>query len=93
MPNNNILYVLTLICTQWTQNLFIYCFAHEYWKYAELDFKSVEIIGIKWAQKKLFAKNICKLIVYIEEDKVQTPILHAFLPITFLLTNFSVFSS
>jgi hypothetical protein len=39
--------------------------AYEYSKYAEFyaDFKSVEIIGKKSAQKKFFAKDFCKLLV------------------------------
>ncbi len=41
--------------------LFLF-FAYEYKKYAEFytDSKSVEIIGIKCIQKKLFAKNFWK---------------------------------
>jgi hypothetical protein len=44
---------------------FIYVFAYEYQKYAEFyaDFKSMEIIGKKCTQKKLFAKNFGKLVV------------------------------
>ncbi len=40
-------------------------FGYEYPKYAEFhaDFKSVEIIEKKCNQKKLFAKNFCKLVV------------------------------
>jgi hypothetical protein len=45
---------------------FFYSFCgYEYPKYAEFhaDFKSVEIIEKKCTQKKLFAKNFCKLVV------------------------------
>ncbi len=40
-------------------------FVYVYQKYSEFyaDFKSVEIIGKKCTQKKLFAKNFYKLVV------------------------------
>ncbi len=62
-----ILLVLTYthICTQWPQKNFCSFLAYEYSKFAEFyaDFKSVEIIKKKSAQKKLFAKHFCKLVV------------------------------
>ncbi len=48
-----------------TPTFFFVFLAYEYSKYAEFfaDFKSVEIIGKKSTQKKLFAKYFCKLVV------------------------------
>jgi hypothetical protein len=45
--------------------LFISFLTYEYQKNVEFlaDFKSVEIIGKKCTQKKVFAKNFCKLVV------------------------------
>ncbi len=51
--------------TQWPQTFFTSFLAYEYSKFAEFyaDFKSVEIIGKKSTQKKLFAKHFCQLVV------------------------------
>ncbi len=48
-----------------TPKFFLFFLAYEYSKFAEFyaDFKSVEIIEKKSTQKKLFAKNFCKLVV------------------------------
>ncbi len=69
-----------------------YFFTYEYQNYSEVyaDFKSVDIIGKKYKQKKLFAKNFCKLVVQYREG--HTPIWTLFLLLTFFLANFSHFS-
>ncbi len=48
-----------------TPTIVISNFAYEYQKYTEFyaDFHLMEIIWKKCTQKKLFAKNYCKLIV------------------------------
>jgi hypothetical protein len=48
-----------------TPKFFCYFLTYEYSKFAEFyaDFKSVEIIGKKSTQRKLFAKHFCKLVV------------------------------
>jgi hypothetical protein len=49
-----------------TPTIFLFFFsAYEYLKFAKFytDFKSVEIIGKKSTQKKLFAKHFCNLVV------------------------------
>ncbi len=65
--------------------------AYEYPKFAEFyaDFKSVEIIGKKSTQKKLFAKHFCKLVV---QKRRTSDFSHFFLAVTFLIANFSHFS-
>ncbi len=82
---------IILICVLNDPKKFQFFIENEYPKYAEfyIDFKSVEIIGKKSNQKKLFAKKFCKLVVGIEEDSLQFSTL--FLPITFLLAHFHSF--
>ncbi len=58
VPNNS------YICMYSMTPIFLVLFAYEEAKQAEFlaDFKSVEIIGKKCTQEKLFAKNFCKLL-------------------------------
>ncbi len=82
-PNN------THICTQWPQKFLNSFSAYEYPKYAEFhaDFKSVDIIEKSTPRKSYLPKTFASWLY--RKDKIQFCTL--FLPITFLLANFSHF--
>ncbi len=73
LPNNILKNVYwTRFIFNWLRHVLRICilpvyffFAYDYQKYAEFyaGFKSVEILGEKFTQKKLFAKNFCKLVI------------------------------
>jgi hypothetical protein len=86
MPSNNSLYVLTLICTQWTQNLFL-LFCTWISKICRIRFK---ICGNYW-NKVSPEEAICQKLLQVnslEEDRVQTPILHAIFAYNFFVNKF-----
>ncbi len=74
-----------------TPNFFGYFIGYEYQKYAEFyaDFKFVKIITNKCTSKKLFAKNICNLVVWKRKNSNFAP----FFACNFFISEFFAFFS